>query len=128
MKLFNYIVLIETHLNSQHNRKQHNSTKRGTLNCSIHKLTYSAVIDRVMYDVITATYHTSLNRSTISNIRLMVLFCGENNTNVFYIIKSSAAVRTHGIWPYLALPKKTTVLTVCLQTNDIFCVTGINTS
>ena len=32
--------------NSQHNRKQRNTTKRGTLNCTIHKLTYSVVIYR----------------------------------------------------------------------------------
>ena len=103
MKLFNYIDLVETHLNSQQNRKQRNTTKRGTLNCTMRNLMYSAVIYRVMYVSITATYHTSHNMSDIGNIRLKVLLWGDNNTNTFYISKASAGFRTHGFWRYLAL-------------------------
>ena len=77
--------------------------EKGALNCNIHKLTYSAVIYRVMFVSIRATYHTSPNMSTISNIRLKALIWGENNTNIFDISKSLAAGRTHGFWPYLAL-------------------------
>ena len=90
-----------------------------------------------MYVSITTTYHTSLNMYAISNIRLKLLLRGDNYTNICCINKSSAAVKTHGFWPYLALALKfrydllippvffpqllmqATVLTVCLQTNDI---------
>jgi hypothetical protein len=93
-------TLVETHINSQQTRKQRNTTKRGALNCSIHKVTYSAVSYRVMCVSITATHHTSLN---ISNIRLKIMLWGDNNINIFYISKSPAAFRRHGFWPYLAL-------------------------
>ena len=82
---FNDTDLVETHLNNQHNRKQSNTTKKGVLNCNIHKLTYSAVIYRIMCVTVIATYHTNLNMSTISNIRLKVLLWGDNNTYIFYI-------------------------------------------
>ena len=68
------------------------------MNYTIHKLTYSAVSYRVMCVSVAATHLISLN---ISNIRLIVLFSGDNNINIFYISKSSAAVRMHGFWPYL---------------------------
>ena len=97
-----------------------------------------------MYVSIT-TYHTSVNKCVIGNIRQKVLLWGNNNTNIFCINKSSAEVRTHDFWSYLAgfkrrydillppvfFPKfliQATVLTVCLQTNYIFCVTRINQS
>jgi len=71
---------------------------------SIHKLTDSSNIC-----VSTTTlYYTNLHTPIISNIRIKpktVLLWSDNNRYIFYMIcKSSAAVKTRGVWPNLTLP------------------------
>ena len=78
------VELVDTHVNRQQNRKQLNATKKGAMNYTIHKLTYSGVIYHVICVCITATYHTSLNMCAICNIRQKVLLWGNNNTNILY--------------------------------------------